>query len=223
MPSMLGEGRIITMARRRHTRSRSSASSAKLTGSWQREPKSPRWRRALLFLAGVVALSCVLAVVLGSHGEIAPTASTAAPGRPCTVVQQVSVGLDLNLPLCTSAARADCDLTRDPASRAAAWLIPLCRGIWAGIRHDLIIASRGSHCLERVHRNPNACSLVNSQLGAGREGGAGPVDPGNHNWVRGFAGADRWDSLLPAHAPAGGAAQACRAGSQRSRRCRLTG
>ena len=78
--------------------------------------------RALLFLAAVVALSCVLAVVIGSHGALAQTDRTATPGRPCTVVQQVSVGLDLNLPVGTSVARADCDLTKDSTSAAAAWL-----------------------------------------------------------------------------------------------------
>ena len=78
--------------------------------------------RALLFLAAVVALSCVLAVALGAHGALAQTSKTATPGRPCTVVQQVSVGLDLNLPVGTSVARADCDLTTDSASMTAAWL-----------------------------------------------------------------------------------------------------
>jgi hypothetical protein len=78
--------------------------------------------RALLFLAAVVAVSCVLAVVLGSHGALAQTSETTTPGRSCTVVQQLSVGLDLNLPVGTSAARAACDLTTDSASAAAAWL-----------------------------------------------------------------------------------------------------
>jgi hypothetical protein len=78
--------------------------------------------RALLFLAAVVAVSCVLAVVLGSHGALAQTSKTATPGRSCTVVQQVSVGLDLNLPVGASVARADCDLTTDSASATAAWL-----------------------------------------------------------------------------------------------------
>jgi hypothetical protein len=78
--------------------------------------------RALLFLAAVVAVSCVLAVVLGAHGALAQTSKTATPGRSCTVVQQVSVGLDLNLPVGTSVARADCDLTIDSASATAAWL-----------------------------------------------------------------------------------------------------
>jgi hypothetical protein len=78
--------------------------------------------RALLFLAVVLAVSCVLAVWLGAHGALAQTSKTARPGRSCTVVQQVSVGLDLNLPVGTSVARADCDLTTDPASATAAWL-----------------------------------------------------------------------------------------------------
>jgi hypothetical protein len=78
--------------------------------------------RALLFLAGAVALSCLLAVILGAHGALAQTSSTAAPGRPCTVIQQVSVGLDLNLPVGGILARTDCDLARDPASATAAWL-----------------------------------------------------------------------------------------------------
>ena len=78
--------------------------------------------RALLFLAGVMALSCVLAVTLGSNGALTQTDHTATPGRPCTVIQKVSVGLDLNLPVGTSAARADCDLTKDPTNATAAWL-----------------------------------------------------------------------------------------------------
>jgi hypothetical protein len=78
--------------------------------------------RALLFLAGVLVLSCVLAVALGSHGALAQTSKTATPGRSCTVVQQVSVGLDLNLPVGTTVARVDCDLTTDSASVTAAWL-----------------------------------------------------------------------------------------------------
>jgi hypothetical protein len=38
------------------------------------------------------------------------------------VIQQVSVGLDLNLPMGTTVAREGCDLTRDSASTTAAWL-----------------------------------------------------------------------------------------------------
>jgi len=78
--------------------------------------------RALLFLAGVVIVSCLLAVMLGAHGALAQTSETATPGRSCTVVQQVSVGLDLNLPVGTSVARVDCGLTKDSASVTAVWL-----------------------------------------------------------------------------------------------------
>ena len=78
--------------------------------------------RALLFLAGTVALSCVLAVVLGSHGALAQTSNTATPGRSCTVIQQASVGLDLNLPIGKSVARDRCDVANDSASVTAAWL-----------------------------------------------------------------------------------------------------
>src|ERR1700730_15302409 len=78
--------------------------------------------RALLFLIWVVVISCMLAFALGSHGALAQTSKTATPGRPCTVIQQVSVGLDLNLPVGTSMARPGCDLTKDTASTTAAWL-----------------------------------------------------------------------------------------------------
>ena len=78
--------------------------------------------RALWFLAAVVAVSCVLAVALGAHGALAQTSKTATPGRSCTVMQQVSVGLDLNLPVGTSVARAACDLTTNSSSVTAAWL-----------------------------------------------------------------------------------------------------
>lgn len=66
--------------------------------------------------------SCALAVALGSHGALEQTSSTAASGQSCTVIQQVSVGLDLNLPIGSGLAQAGCELTRDPASATAAWL-----------------------------------------------------------------------------------------------------
>jgi hypothetical protein len=78
--------------------------------------------RALLFLVGVVVVSCALAVALGAHGALTQTIHTATPGRSCTWPQQISVGLDLNLPVGTSVAREDCDMTRDPASVTADWL-----------------------------------------------------------------------------------------------------
>jgi hypothetical protein len=77
--------------------------------------------RLLAWLGVVVVLSCVLAVALGSHGALAQTEKTATPGGPCTMIQQVSVGLDLNLPFGTSLARGGCDLTKN-SSTAATWL-----------------------------------------------------------------------------------------------------
>src|SRR6266700_5653558 len=64
----------------------------------------------------------------------------------------------------------------------------------------------------RMHPNPNVSSPANSQLRAGHEPGRGRVDPVDDNRVRGAAGADRGDGLLPAYAPAGGAARAARLG-----------
>jgi hypothetical protein len=78
--------------------------------------------RALWFLAAIVAMSCVFAVVLGSHGALAQTSTTATPGRSCTLVQQLNVGLDLILPVTASVGQANCDLTTDSASATASWL-----------------------------------------------------------------------------------------------------
>ena len=118
------EAREILMAQRDDQLARGDSSW--LEQSWGRITKVTLgygyqpWR-ALLFLFAVVALSCVLAVVLGSHGALAQADSTAA-ARPCTVIQQVSVGLDLNLPVGTSLARVGCGLARDPGSATAAGL-----------------------------------------------------------------------------------------------------
>jgi hypothetical protein len=48
-----------------------------------------------------------------------------------------------------------------------------------------------------MHPKTNGLSSANSQLGAGCEGGAGPVDPVDDNWVRGNARAHRRNGLLP--------------------------
>jgi hypothetical protein len=78
--------------------------------------------RALLFLAGVLVLSSLLAVVLGSHEALARVTGTAVTNHPCTWVQRVSVGLDLNLPVGTTLARAGCGLAGNGASATASWL-----------------------------------------------------------------------------------------------------
>jgi hypothetical protein len=78
--------------------------------------------RALLFLLGVVVISGVLTVLLGSHGALAQSDEMPTAGRPCTVIEQLSVGLDLNLPVGTSVARIDCELATNASSVTAAWL-----------------------------------------------------------------------------------------------------
>jgi hypothetical protein len=50
------------------------------------------------------------------------TDKSTSPGRACTLAQQLSVGLDLNLPVGESATRSHCDLTKDPTSVTATWL-----------------------------------------------------------------------------------------------------
>jgi hypothetical protein len=72
----------------------------------------------------VLAVSCLLAWLLGAHGALAQTDKTMARTRtnPCTVIQRVSVGLDLNLPVGASVARAQCDLTPHSESVTAFWL-----------------------------------------------------------------------------------------------------
>jgi hypothetical protein len=64
---------------------------------------------------------------------------------------------------------------------------------------------------ERVYPNPNACSPVNSQLGAGRDR-RGPVDPADDDWMGGPTRTDRGNGRLPPHASAGGVPRTARPG-----------
>ena len=72
------------------------------------------------------------------------------------------------------------------------------------------LRSRAFYWLGGLHPKTKACSPVNSQLGGGHDCGRRPVDRLDHDRVSGAgaAGAHRRDGLLPAYAPAGGAAQA---------------
>ena len=51
---------------------------------------------ALLFLAAVRALPCLLTVIPGQHGALTQATSTAAHARACTMIQKVSAGVDLS-------------------------------------------------------------------------------------------------------------------------------
>jgi hypothetical protein len=55
----------------------------------------------------------------------------------------------------------------------------------------MIIRTRGG-----LHRNPNVCWLVFSQLRAGHESGARPVDPVDNDRVRDAPAVDRGNGLL---------------------------
>ncbi|WP_338702704.1 hypothetical protein V2W30_35530 [Streptomyces sp. Q6] len=75
--------------------------------------------RAIFYLLGVVALAVTLAVVLGAHGGVAREADTAgAHHGPCSVVETVSIGLQLALPLARSAGPQDCTVASGAAGQA---------------------------------------------------------------------------------------------------------
>ena len=125
--------------------------------------------RALLFLAGVLVLSCVLAVVLGSHGALAQVTGTAVTSHPCTMVQQVSVGLDLNLPVGTTLARA-----------AAACQEPRQRHRGLAGHHGLGAAAAGLGVRGAVHRRVHQCrpqDLTGPGRGKGRPGDTAGYHP----------------------------------------------
>jgi hypothetical protein len=66
----------------------------------------------LLFLAAVLALSCVLTVIPGQHGPLTQATSTATHARASTMIQKVSAGVDLST----------CPSAPPWPGQAAAWL-----------------------------------------------------------------------------------------------------
>ncbi|MCZ7474715.1 hypothetical protein [Micromonospora sp. WMMC273] len=81
--------------------------------------------RALIGLVAVIASSVILAaVVLGPRGGLAHT--DGAKATPCSLLEQVGVGLDLNLPMLRTGTAADCHPTGSATGDAltvAAWLL----------------------------------------------------------------------------------------------------
>ncbi|MGH3965667.1 MAG: hypothetical protein ACRDRY_20845 [Pseudonocardiaceae bacterium] len=82
--------------------------------------------RALLFLLGVVVISVVLAVTLGSHGALVhpqdpknPTAATI----PCTVTERVDVGFEVGAPFLDTHARDRCTTTNTVTGIALSYSI----------------------------------------------------------------------------------------------------
>ncbi len=91
-----------------------------------------RSSRALLFLLGVLAVSVILATVLGAHGALAQQrlAGSAWSTAPCTATQRVAVGLDLGEPLVTPAAQCGTTLTgTGTALTVLRWLLEV--AAWA--------------------------------------------------------------------------------------------
>jgi hypothetical protein len=82
--------------------------------------------RALLYLAGVLAVSVTLAVVLGAHGALAkapdraatatpaaadPADTSHAPPQPCALIEHMGRGLDLGTPFLPRATSTRCETT----------------------------------------------------------------------------------------------------------------
>ncbi|MQA96680.1 MAG: hypothetical protein GEV11_19300 [Streptosporangiales bacterium] len=89
--------------------------------------------RALAMLAFVVALGSSLGVIAG-HIEVSPgryvtvhTEASGSPGTPCSIVEQIGVGLDRGLPVINVAVRERCDLdtstTAGQVITAVGWLL----------------------------------------------------------------------------------------------------
>ncbi|HEU5472728.1 MAG TPA: hypothetical protein VFV67_18935 [Actinophytocola sp.] len=87
--------------------------------------------RALIGLFAVVFIAVVLAVILGGHGGLMQTRTTST-SLGCTLVERISVGLDLGTPLITTGARARCDTTDTTTGQvlmATGWTLRL--SAWA--------------------------------------------------------------------------------------------
>src|SRR5262249_34173937 len=70
--------------------------------------------RALLFLLGILLTSVVLALTLGAHGALIhpphPKNPT-APTIPCTLTEQIDVGLEVGTPLLNTHSQDRCTAT----------------------------------------------------------------------------------------------------------------
>jgi hypothetical protein len=107
--------------------------------------------RALLFLFAVVVTSVVLAITLGTHGALArpqdPKSPVAAP-VPCTVTEQIGVGLDVGVPFLNTHGSGHCTITNTATGSWYAystWALQLLAGALAA----LFIAG-----FTRIVRNP---------------------------------------------------------------------
>ena len=108
------EARRILMEQRRSQTRRGALTGpterlwARLTGLTLGYGYQP-WR-ALIGLFAVVIIAAVLAVILGGHGGLEQTRTVPTP-LGCTLVERISVGIDLGTPLITTGAGARCQTT----------------------------------------------------------------------------------------------------------------
>jgi hypothetical protein len=123
--------RAILIAQRRDQIARGGLSRAdlwwaRLTGMLLGYGYQP-WR-ALLYLAGVLAVSVALAVTLGATGGLVQSATPGAPAQPCAVIDMIGRGLDLGAPFLPKTTSAVCATTSAPAGvtlTVAGWLLQL--------------------------------------------------------------------------------------------------
>ena len=94
--------------------------------------------KALVWLLVTLAVSVAASVVLGAHGALTRVDEQVA-GQPCSVLEQIAVGLDSGLPLIKTGARDRCDLTTDASSvtgivlTVVTWLVQLAAWAFAAL------------------------------------------------------------------------------------------
>jgi hypothetical protein len=85
--------------------------------------------RALLGLLCTLVAGAMLAAVLGANGGLSQVQTSAkSTADPCTLVEQLGVGLDLGTPLISTGARAHCDYTDTSTGKVltvSGWMLRL--------------------------------------------------------------------------------------------------
>jgi hypothetical protein len=84
----------------------------------------------------VLGLSVGAAVTAGHRGGLADTSSSATPRAPCSVTEQIGVGLDLGIPLLRTGARDQCAPTTTDAGQAltvTGWLLQILAWAFAAL------------------------------------------------------------------------------------------
>jgi hypothetical protein len=102
--------------------------------------------RALLYLAGVLAISVAVAVLLVTAGGLTQ-ASTPDHTQACTVIDTIGRGLDLGTPFLPETTSAACITTNTPAGAALTtigWLLQLIAWALGTVRRSALAQKRWS-------------------------------------------------------------------------------